>query len=58
MPRSIETVDTPYGSIRVKVVRWEQINRAVPEYEDCRRAAAQHHVPLMTVMEAARLAYT
>jgi len=56
MPRSIETVGTPYGSIRVKVVRWDQISRAVPEYEDCRRAAEQYHVPLMTVMEAARLA--
>ncbi len=54
LPRSIETVDTPYGSIRVKVVRWEQINRAVPEYEDCRRAAEHHHVPLTTVMAAAR----
>jgi uncharacterized protein (DUF111 family) len=54
MPRSIETVDTPYGSIRVKVARWDQIERAVPEYEDCRRAAEAHHVPLIAVMDAAR----
>ncbi len=54
MPRSIETVDTPYGSIRVKVVRWGDIDRAVPEYDDCRRAADAHSVPLTTVMAAAR----
>ena len=54
MPRSIETVITPYGSIRVKVARWGDIRRAVPEYEDCRRAAEEHHVPLMEVMAAAQ----
>lgn len=55
MPRSIESVETPYGSIRVKVARWNDIERAVPEYEDCRRAAEAHHVPLLEVMKAARL---
>jgi uncharacterized protein (TIGR00299 family) protein len=54
MPRSIETVDTPYGLIRVKVARRGDIDRAVPEYEDCRRAAEEHHVPLIEVMTAAR----
>ncbi|MBI5565195.1 MAG: nickel pincer cofactor biosynthesis protein LarC [Chloroflexi bacterium] len=54
LPRSIETVDTPYGSIRVKVARWDNVARAVPEYDDCRQAAEEHGVPLMTVMEAAR----
>lgn len=53
VPRTIETVDTPYGSIRVKVARWNGIERAVPEYEDCRRAAEQRHVPLIEVMTAA-----
>ena len=54
VPRSIETADTPYGSIRVKVARWHDIERGVPEYEDCRRAAEAHHVPLTMVMAAAR----
>jgi uncharacterized protein (TIGR00299 family) protein len=54
MPRSIETVDTPYGSIRVKVARWDDIERAVPEYEDCRRAAEEYHVPLIKAINAAR----
>ncbi len=56
VPRSIETVDTPYGSIRMKVARWGDIERAVPEYEDCRRAAEARHVPLLTVMDAAQRA--
>jgi uncharacterized protein (DUF111 family) len=47
-------VDTPYGSIRVKVARWDDIERAVPEYEDCRRAAEEYHVPLIKAINAAR----
>ncbi|MFN8596546.1 MAG: nickel pincer cofactor biosynthesis protein LarC [Anaerolineae bacterium] len=54
VPRAIETVNTPFGSIRVKVVHWLDINRAVPEYDDCRRAAEAHHVPLTVVMAVAR----
>ena len=56
LPRVIETVETPYGSIRVKVVRWNEIDRAMPEYEDCRRAAETHQVPIAEVMAAARIA--
>jgi uncharacterized protein (TIGR00299 family) protein len=54
LPRSIETVETRYGSIRVKVVRWKDIERAVPEYEDCRRAAEASGAALIDVMQAAR----
>jgi len=54
LPRSIETVETPYGAIRVKVARWGDLMRATPEYEDCRRAAEERHAPLTVVMAAAR----
>jgi hypothetical protein len=57
LPRVIETVETPYGSIRVKVVRWNEIDRAMPEYEDCRRAAETHQVPIAEVMAAARITW-
>jgi uncharacterized protein (TIGR00299 family) protein len=57
LPRAIETVETPYGSICVKVVRWNEIDRAVPEYEDCRRAAEVHRVPIAEVMATARVAW-
>ena len=29
------------------------ISQYAPEYEDCRRIAAEHHVPLKTVMQEA-----
>jgi len=58
MPRSIETVETRFGSIRVKVARWDDFVRAVPEYEDCRRIAGEQGVPLIAVMAAAREAFS
>jgi uncharacterized protein (TIGR00299 family) protein len=54
LPRSIATVETRFGSIRVKVARWQDIDRAVPEYEDCRRAAEASGAALIDVMQAAR----
>ncbi len=53
LPRTSATVDTPYGPIRVKVARWAGGEKAAPEYEDCRRAAETHHVPLREVYVAA-----
>ncbi len=54
LPRSIATVETRFGSIRVKVARWQDIDRAVPEYEDCKRAAEASGAALVDVMQAAR----
>ena len=51
-------VSTRWGSVRIKVA---SINGAVtnyaPEYEDCRRIASEHHVPLKLVIEEAVLAF-
>ena len=57
LPRSIETVATRFGSIRVKVARWNSVERAVPEYEDCRRAAEASGAAVLDVMQAARQAW-
>jgi uncharacterized protein (TIGR00299 family) protein len=54
LPRSIQTVETAYGPIRVKAASWEGGTRITPEFEDCRKAAEAHQVPLTEVMEAAR----
>ncbi len=54
LPRSIETVDTRYGSIRMKVARWNNLERAVPEYDDCKRAAEASGAALQDVLQAAR----
>ncbi len=57
LPRSIETVETRFGSIQMKVAHWNSFVRAVPEYEDCRRIAETQGVPLIEVMQAAREAF-
>ena len=58
LERSFVTVETAYGLIRVKVGSQKGERRnAMPEYEDCRRAAREHGVPLKLVMEAALVAF-
>ena len=54
MQRRLETVSTPWGEVRVKLgyLDGELANRA-PEFEDCRRIAQEHGVPLKTVMQEA-----
>jgi uncharacterized protein (TIGR00299 family) protein len=54
LPRSFETVETPFGSIHIKVARWDGIEHRMPEYEDCRKAAEKNNVPLADVMQMAK----
>jgi len=52
LPRLIETVETLYGPIRLKVVRLPSgIDRRIPEYQDCRNAAKAHGVSLLEVFQ-------
>ncbi len=53
LPRAMHSVETPYGPVRVKVARWAGGRKASPEYEDCRRLAELHGVPLRQVYRAA-----
>lgn len=54
LPRTIEHVETPYGPVHVKVATLpDGTTKRAPEYEDCRRLAAQHDVPLREVYRAA-----
>jgi uncharacterized protein (TIGR00299 family) protein len=57
LARRWETVPTPWGEVRIKIASMNgTVTNYAPEYEDCRRLAAEHHVPLKTVIqEAARL---
>ncbi len=54
LARSWRTVATEFGDIRLKAGAWlgEEVTVA-PEYEDCKRAAQAHGVPLRRVYEAA-----
>ncbi|MCH7587068.1 MAG: nickel pincer cofactor biosynthesis protein LarC [Chloroflexi bacterium] len=54
LPRHVVSVNTPFGQVHVKMTHWKGKNRASPEYEDCRRIAAENNVPLIDVMHAAR----
>lgn len=54
LKRRTETVETPFGPVRVKVVQLGPgQERRTPEYEDCRRAAQSGNVPLQEVYRVA-----
>lgn len=55
LPRESVTVETRYGTVRVKVARRNgHIVNAAPEYEDCQRLATEKAVPLKEVILAAQ----
>lgn len=55
LERSWETVTTPFGDIRLKVGRRHgEVMTVAPEYEDCKRAALAHDVPVQRVYLAAQ----
>ncbi len=54
LPRHLETVETPYGPVRIKVAYFrDRLVNAQPEYEDCARLARQHQKPLSEIQQAA-----
>ena len=58
LDRELVTVETSYGTVRVKVARRDgRVVNAAPEYEDCQRLAGEKRVPLKAVMLAAQVAY-
>ncbi|MFP5261682.1 MAG: nickel pincer cofactor biosynthesis protein LarC [Blastocatellia bacterium] len=58
LKRSVETVDTRYGRVRIKVARdGGRTLHFQPEYDDCALLAGQSGVPLYEVQAAASEAY-
>jgi pyridinium-3,5-bisthiocarboxylic acid mononucleotide nickel chelatase len=52
-------VRTQWGEVRIKIASMNgEVTNYAPEYEDCRRLASEHHVPLKTVMQEAVRQYT
>jgi uncharacterized protein (TIGR00299 family) protein len=50
--RRAVAVNTPWGEVRMKVANLNgTVTNYAPEYEDCRRIASEHGVPLKTVMQ-------
>lgn len=59
LARRWENVRTQWGEVRIKIASMNgTVTNYAPEYEDCRRIAAEHHVPLKTVIQEATRAYT
>ncbi|HVZ72847.1 MAG TPA: nickel pincer cofactor biosynthesis protein LarC [Polyangia bacterium] len=57
LARAFETVKTAHGVVRVKIAALDgEVIGAHPEFEDCRRLAAQAGVPVRDVMTAAIVA--
>ena len=56
LQREFKEVQTEWGPVRMKIARWPsgEIANAAPEYEDCKRIASAHSVPLKQVAEQAR----
>jgi len=57
LPRETVVVQTQFGRIDVKVVHTNGAVKAMPEFDQCRVAAAAANVPLREVQEAAQRAY-
>ncbi len=59
LQRRIEDVETAYGRIRVKIGSLDnEVITVSPEFDDCLGAAEKANVPVKTVMDHARNAYT
>ena len=58
LERRWETVETPYGAVRIKIASENgKLRNFAPEYEDCRQLALERKVPLKDVMQQANYAY-
>jgi uncharacterized protein (TIGR00299 family) protein len=59
LKREFVKVSTAWGDVSIKVARWPngKVANASPEYEDCRKLATQHAIPLKQVMQEAMQAF-
>jgi uncharacterized protein (DUF111 family) len=58
LEREIVPITTPWGIVRLKEARLNgTVTNFAPEYEDCRKAAEAHSIPLKQVQQEAIAAY-
>jgi len=59
LAREFVQVETEWGQVNIKIARWPngEVANATPEYEDCKKIAALHSVPLKLVLEKAVQSY-
>lgn len=54
LPRTVKTVETKFGKVRVKIAQTGAgEEKRTPEYEDCRKLAEENNVPLHEIYLAA-----
>lgn len=57
LERQIKRVETPYGTVRVKIASYAPgAYKLAPEYEDCRKLAEDRDIPIRDVYRAAEMA--
>jgi len=52
LTRRADTVETPFGPIRVKIADVNGKDRITPEYDDCARIAREKGIPILDVYKA------
>ena len=58
LDRTIVQASTQWGEVRIKLgIAAGTVVNAAPEFEDCKRLAQQHAIPLKQVMQAAMASY-
>jgi uncharacterized protein (DUF111 family) len=56
LQRETKLVDTEFGKVRVKFSRFgNEILKATPEYEDCKKIAKKLKMPLIEVMKRIKI---
>ena len=54
--RKIETLETMYGAVRIKIAKSrDEIINISPEYDDCKQLALEKNIPLKIVIEKVKL---
>ena len=54
LPREIISVKTQYGNVNVKIARFQENVKIIPEYEDCKKLAKLNNLPVLTVYDEAK----
>jgi uncharacterized protein (TIGR00299 family) protein len=52
LPRELKTIDSPWGKMQIKEVRWKGRLKRIPEFDECRRIAKKTGEPLLRIYTA------
>lgn len=49
LPREQREIETPFGRVKFKLVSIDNVERLIPEFEECKRIAEERNLPLIQV---------